>query len=120
MTSNNPSDRAISSETRAVTTRRPRIATHPETFDEVARADLGSDAVEVTRVPLNQTVVGTRPGIRTEGDLTVVPVFEEVLVIERQLILKEEIHIRKRTRVETVDVPVTLRRQVAEVDRSGD
>jgi stress response protein YsnF len=50
--------------------------------------------------------------------LTIVPIFEEVMVVEKQLLLKEELHIRKRSEVNTVEAPVTLKRQWADVDRS--
>ena len=58
------------------------------------------ETVEVTRVPIDK-VVETAPEIRTDGDVTIVPVLEEVLVVEKRLVLKEELHIRRR--VETED-----------------
>lgn len=103
---------------REVTTGRVRIATEIETFEQVAQAALQSDVIDVTRVSLNQPVVGPPPQARTEGDLTIVPIFEEILVVEKRLFLKEELHIRKRTEEETVQMPVTLRRQTASVERS--
>ena len=57
------------------------------------------------------------PQIRTEGDVTIVPVLEEVLVVEKRLVLKEELHIRRRIITETVEVPVTLHKQRAIVER---
>ena len=53
-----------------------------------------------------------------EGDLTIVPIFEEIMVIEKQLLLKEELHIRKHRETDSVEVPVTLKRQWAHVARS--
>ncbi len=55
--------------------------------------------------------------MRQEGDLLIVPVVEEVLVVEKRLVLKEELHIRRRVETESVEVPVELRRQRAEVER---
>jgi stress response protein YsnF len=49
--------------------------------------------------------------------VTIIPVLEEVLVVEKRLILKEEVHIRQTTSGEAVEVPVTLRRQHAVVER---
>ena len=47
----------------------------------------------------------------------IVPIMEEVLVIEKRLILKEELHIHKR-RVETHQPQqVTLRREEVRVER---
>jgi stress response protein YsnF len=55
--------------------------------------------------------------VRTEGDVTILPVVEEVLVVETRLLLKEEIHVRRTATRETVEIPVTLRRQRAVVER---
>jgi stress response protein YsnF len=40
------------------------------------------------------------------------------MVVEKQLLLKEELHIRKRREMDSVEVPVTLKRQWADIDRS--
>jgi stress response protein YsnF len=69
-------------------------------------------------VPVDQ-VVDTAPDIRTEGNVTIVPVLEEVLVVTKQLVLKEELDIRRRVETETVEVPVTLRKQRAIVEREA-
>jgi stress response protein YsnF len=62
-------------------------------------------------------VVSEAPAVRTEGDVTIVPVLEEVLFVEKRLVLKEELHIRRTATTETVEVPVTLRRQRAVIER---
>jgi uncharacterized protein (TIGR02271 family) len=99
-----------------VVTGRVRVQTVTDTVEELAHADLQQETVEVTRVPVDR-IVETAPEIRTEGELTIVPVLEEVLVVEKRLVLKEELHIRRRTEAETVEVPVTLRKQRAVVER---
>jgi len=93
-----------------------RIHTAVDTVEEFARADLKSEDVEITRVPIDKAVE-VAPSVRTEDDVVIVPVLEEVLVVEKRLILKEELHIRRRTKTETVDIPVQLRRQRAVVER---
>lgn len=103
---------------REVATGKVQVRTVTDTAEELARASLQSTAVEVTRVPIDQ-VVDTAPEIRTEGDVTIVPVLEEVLVVTKQLVLKEELHIRRRVESEAVEVPVTLRKQRAVVEREA-
>jgi stress response protein YsnF len=44
-------------------------------------------------------------------------VLEEILVVEKRLVLKEELHIRRRATTETAEVPVTLRKQRVVVER---
>jgi uncharacterized protein (TIGR02271 family) len=103
---------------RQVVTGRVRVQTVTDTMDEVAKANVQRESVEVTRVPVDR-MVETAPEIRTEGDVTILPVVEEVLVVEKRLVLKEELHIRRRVESETVEVPVTLRKQRAVVEREA-
>jgi len=72
--------------------------------------------VEVTRVPVDR-VVDHPPEIRTENDVTIIPILEEVLVVEKRLVLKEELHVRKTNTQDNVELPVQLRKQRAVVER---
>ncbi len=101
---------------RQVVTGRMHVQTVTDTVEELAHAEVQRESVEVTRVPIDK-VVETAPGIRTDSDVTIIPVLEEVLVVEKRLVLKEELHIRRRVETEAVEVPVTLRKQRAIVER---
>jgi len=61
--------------------------------------------------------VSEAPAVRTDGDVTIVPVMEEVLVVEKRLMLVEEIHIRRVATTEDVSIPVELRKQRASIER---
>jgi hypothetical protein len=54
--------------------------------------------------------------VREEGDTTILPVVEEVVVFERRLILKEEVHIRRVQVAERYTKTVTTREQTAEIN----
>ena len=97
-------------EKRNVSTGKVRVRSVVDVVDEVARATLEEQRVEVTRVPVGREV-DEAPSVRTEGDVTIVPILEEVLIVEKRLVLKEELHIRRHVTHENVEVPVTLRRQ---------
>ncbi|MCJ2137319.1 YsnF/AvaK domain-containing protein [Methylobacterium sp. J-026] len=103
----------------AVETGRVRVSTRTETVDQVLRESLRSQTVEVTRVPVNRTLSEGEvpPVIREENGVTVIPVLEEILVAEKRLVLKEEVHVRRSSADEDVEVPVTLRKQRAVVER---
>ncbi len=103
-------------EKREVSTGKVRIRSIVEAFEERAEAVLHGERVEVTRVPMDREV-DEAPAVRTEGDVTIVPVLEEVLFVEKRLVLKEELHLRRTATTETVGVPVTLRKQRAVVER---
>ncbi|WP_406854539.1 YsnF/AvaK domain-containing protein [Alsobacter sp. KACC 23698] len=99
-----------------VVTGRVRVRTQTKETQEIASLDLASEDADVVRVPIGREV-DAAPPVRTENDVTIVPILEEVMVVEKRLVLKEELHIRRRTSVESFEEPVTLRRQEAVVER---
>ena len=101
---------------REVVTGRVRIRTRVEEAEETVRGTLDEEVVEVERVPVDR-IVDAAPAVRQDGDVTIIPVMEEVLVVEKRLVLKEELHVRRRRTQEAVEVPVTLRRERVEVER---
>ena len=62
-----------------------------ETIDEPTL----KEELEIQRVPVNQ-FIAEPPAVRYEGDVMIVPLLEEVLVVEKKLVLREEIRIIKR------------------------
>lgn len=85
---------------------------HQQVVDDL----LLREHVEIERTPINLPV-DTMPSVREEQGCVVVPVVEEVLTIERRLILKEEVRIRRVKERERFQVRVTLRTQDAVVKR---
>jgi stress response protein YsnF len=55
--------------------------------------------------------------IRYEGDTTIIPLLEEVLVIEKRLVLREEVHIKKLQRVVYNPQEVSLREEQVDIVR---
>jgi uncharacterized protein (TIGR02271 family) len=74
------------------------------------------EKIEVERVTVNQ-FVDAPPPVRYEGDVMIMPLLEEVLVVEKRLVLREEVRISKRR--ETVNKPqqIVLRREDVTVER---
>ena len=103
-------------EKRSVRTGKVRINTVLENVEEIASATLQEERVEVTRVPVNLPVKEA-PTVRTVDGVTIVPVLEEIMIIEKQLILKEELHIHRRVTTEKIEVPVSLKKQRAVIER---
>lgn len=76
--------------------------------DEVLDQPLLQDRLEVEHVQIGRVVAESDvPQTRYEGDTLVVPVLEEVLVVQKQLLLKEEVRITRRR--EEVHRPETVR-----------
>lgn len=105
---------------RRVETGRVRVSVATETEEVLVQDTLRSERAEVQRVPVGRELADGEqaPSVRHEADGTVVvPVVEEVLVVERRLVLREEIRLRVVASEEVAEQPVTLRRQRAEVER---
>ena len=93
-----------------------RVATLTREREQQIDEELRHDRVEITRVPIGRRVESA-PSVREEGDVTIIPVLEEIIVVERQLILKEEIHIRQLRTTERHRETVVLREQDAVITR---
>jgi uncharacterized protein (TIGR02271 family) len=91
----------LSVEKRIVETGEVVVHVEPRVERQLLEVPLLEDAVEVERVPVNRFVEAPTP-VRQEGNITVVPVFEEVLIVQKRLMLKEEIRLVRR-RVATVE-----------------
>lgn len=101
---------------RTVEKGRVRIRTVADESTHWVRETLESEHVLVERVAIDREVEIVPP-IRQEGETTIIPLVEEVLVIERRLVLKEELHVRKERQVRRVEEPVTVRSMNAVVER---
>lgn len=91
------------------------VRTHHE--DVLVSELLAREHVEIERVPVD-LIVAEAPQPRIEGNVTVIPVVEEVLV--RQYRITEEIHIRSRIEQKEWSETVALRWQEVEVDGPAD
>jgi uncharacterized protein (TIGR02271 family) len=80
-----------------VETGRIRIHKQVEETEAVIDEPLLEDNWEVQRVPVNRILAdGAVPETRREGDTLIFPVLEEVLVVEKRLILREEMRVTRR------------------------
>jgi uncharacterized protein (TIGR02271 family) len=102
-----------------VETGRIRIIKTVSEREEVVEQDLVRDEVHVERLPVNRVLAGPDdvPQVRQEGDTMVIPVVEEVIVVEKRLVLKEELHVTRRTITAREPIAVTVRREEARVER---
>jgi uncharacterized protein (TIGR02271 family) len=86
----------------------------PTAIDEI----LLHDEVTVEHVPSNAIfTLDKAPVARYEGDVLVVPVLEEILVVEKRVRVKEELHISKNRREERHLETVLLKSEEVSVER---
>jgi uncharacterized protein (TIGR02271 family) len=103
-------------EKRTVTTGRVRVSKHVETHPEEIEVALASEHALVERVAIGR-FVDEPPLARRDGDTWIVPVTEEVLVVEKRLWLAEELRVTSRRTERTERRRVALRKDRVEIER---
>jgi uncharacterized protein (TIGR02271 family) len=86
--------------------------------EEVLDIPVQTEAIEVERVPVGRWIEAPAD-VRHEGDTTVYPVVEEVLVVEKRLRLVEEVRVTRRQETRHVQERVGLRREEIVVEREA-
>lgn len=74
------------------------------------------EEVQVDHVAVNQ-YVDVAPQTRYEGNTTIISVVKEVLVVEKRLMLVEELHISKKQVTSSATITETLRKEEIEINR---
>jgi len=78
--------------------------------------ELSHDDVVVERAERNE-VVKERREPWLEGEVLIIPVYEEVLVSEKRLMLREVIRVARGRQSERVNVGGEVRREVVDIER---
>jgi uncharacterized protein (TIGR02271 family) len=75
------------------------------------------EIVDVQRVPINQYIESIPPAVRYEEEKTIIPILKEVLVVEKKLVLVEEVHITRKQHHSMISQQETLRQEEIIVNR---
>jgi uncharacterized protein (TIGR02271 family) len=81
--------------------------------------ELARERVHVTRHRVEREV-DAAPPVRREGDTLIIPVVEERVVVERRLVVREEIHVTRVRTTSHARKRVRLRAEHVEVERIDD
>lgn len=99
---------------------RGRVRVHKRVSEETRTVEvpLVRERAVIERVPVGR-YVDRPPPIRREGDRLVVPTVEEVVVVEKRWLLREEVHVRLERTEHTERRDVRVRREHVEIERDG-
>lgn len=97
------------------TTGRVRVKVRTETERRMLVEELAGQEIEIERVPRNE-LIETIPEVRTENGTTIIPLVQEQLVVEKRLVLVEEVRLHRVHTKQTVTVPVDLRAERADIE----
>lgn len=96
------------------------IRLHKAVSEDAWRIDetLMQQVADMTRVPINAWVAADAvPVQRQEGPTLIIPVLEEVLVLEKRIRLKEEIRITVNTATHQTSERIVLRKEQVSAER---
>lgn len=96
-----------------------RVNKRVESREEIVNAPIVHEQVVVERVPCNQLIEGEIPTERHENGVHIIPIFEEVAVAEKHLVLREEVHISKKLVTTNAKQAVAVQRGVVDVERTA-
>jgi len=83
------------------------------------RVPVSQEEVIMERKTINQYVDIAPAASRYEGDTLIIPVLKEVLVVEKKLLLVEELHISKRKTEQVVTGSDVLRKESVSVNKTN-
>lgn len=89
-----------------------QVSERIETVDEPGFRE----EVEIERVPLDR-LVDLPPDVRVEGDTTIIPVIEEVYILEKRYRVKEEVRVRRKRKEVNDPHQVSLRSEEVKIER---
>lgn len=95
-----------------------RVRTVVEESTHDVAAQLAREDIQIERRVVEREV-SAAPAPYHEGDLLIIPIVEERAIVETRLFVIEEVVVRRVARFEDVQVPTTLRKMRAVVERDG-
>ncbi|WP_010165273.1 YsnF/AvaK domain-containing protein [Sphingomonas sp. PAMC 26617] len=104
---------------RTVESSHVRVRTVVEERTHNLVAELEREDIEIERRVVEREV-SVPPAPYHEGELLIIPIVEERAIVEKRLFVVEEVVVRRVARTEEVQVPTTLRKMRAVIERDGD
>lgn len=99
-------------------TGRVTISTVTHTRDQLVDELLSNERVEIEHLVVDR-MVEEMPAVREEGDTIIIPIVEEIVVVERRLMLRKEVRITRVRSTRHHQEVVQLRSQEAVVSRTA-
>ena len=108
----------ITVDKRVIETGKVRVSKRISEREELIDVPLLREEVTIERVPMN-LFVESHPPVRQEGDIMIIPVVEEQVVMQKKLVLVEELRVHKQIVQTHQPQTVTLLKEEVEIRRSA-
>ena len=79
---------------RRIVTGRVKVSRVTHQSEKLLTGTLAQQQVKIDRIPIGKLIKAV-PKIRKEGDAIIIPIVEEIPVVERRLVLIEEVWVRR-------------------------
>jgi len=99
-------------------TGRVTVSTVTHTRDQLVEELLSNERVEIEHLVVDR-MVDEMPAVREEGDTIIIPIVEEVVIVERRLMLRKEVRITRVRSTHHYHEVVQLRSEEAVVSRTA-
>ena len=109
----------VSVSKKQIVTGQVKISTVTRQHEELVEELLEHDNVEIERTAVGREI-DQAPTVREEGDTLIIPIVEEVVVVERRLVLKEEVRVRRKRETQPYQQRVVVRKQEVVITRLPD
>jgi stress response protein YsnF len=94
-----------------------RVKKHVLEHEEIVDVPHAEEVLSVEHIEVGKIVPeGSLPQARQEGDTYIIPVFEEVYVVEKKIRLKEEVHIKRERKTSKENQKIRLRSEQALIE----
>lgn len=93
-----------------------RVTKRVESHDEILEQELRRGRAEIRRIKTDRVVDGPQQP-RQDGGTLIIPIVSEVLVVTKQWVVTEEIHVTRIEETERVEHTVAVNEEVARVER---
>jgi uncharacterized protein (TIGR02271 family) len=84
--------------------------------EETIHIPVVNEEVEIKKIAVNE-YVEIMPQVRYEGDTIIIPVVKEIVVVEKKLLLVEEVYVTKLSNTTAEEKNVILREEEVTVER---
>lgn len=99
-----------------IETGKVRISKRISEREELIDVPLFREEVRVERVPVN-LYVEAMPEVRQEGEVMIIPVVEEQIVVQKKLLLVEELRVRKELVEHHAPQTINLKKEEVDIKR---
>jgi uncharacterized protein (TIGR02271 family) len=101
---------------RRVVTGQVKVGTVTRESEHLIEELLEHEHVEIERIAIGKQV-DKAPPVREEGDTLIIPILEEIVIVERRLLLKEEVRVRRIRKKQPYQERMVIRKQEAVITR---